>query len=91
MLRGLIKTGSAWALDRTNGHRWLASMKGWAKVPAVLGYHRVVEEFPRDPAKAIPAMCITRQMLERHLDWAGRHYRFITLDPGRADAMGRQV
>lgn len=55
-------------------------MAGWAKVPAVLGYHRVVDQYNPDAHAGIPAMCISRKMLEQHLDWIGRRFRFISLD-----------
>jgi peptidoglycan/xylan/chitin deacetylase (PgdA/CDA1 family) len=80
MFRNVIKSGTAWALERTNGHHWIATLTGSAKAPAVIGYHRVVERYTPDGWNAIPAMCISRQMLERHLDWIGRRFRFISLE-----------
>src|ERR1019366_4751846 len=29
---------------------------------------------------SIPSMLVSRRMLERHLDWLGRRFRFISLD-----------
>lgn len=80
MLRGLIKTGTAWALHCTNSHQWIASLAGSAKVPVVIGYHRVVEDYPSAAARTIPAMCVSRAMLQRHLEWLGRRFRFVSLD-----------
>src|SRR5205814_5521897 len=50
----------------------------------VLGYHQVVEH-EREAGPSIPAMVISAAMLERQLDWVGRHFRFVSLDElGRA-------
>jgi peptidoglycan/xylan/chitin deacetylase (PgdA/CDA1 family) len=49
-------------------------------VPVVIGYHRVVEDFEASAATSIPSMLVSRRMLERHLDWLGRRFRFVSLD-----------
>jgi peptidoglycan/xylan/chitin deacetylase (PgdA/CDA1 family) len=48
--------------------------------PLVLGYHRVVDDFAAASRADMPAMLTSRAMFERHLDWLGRHFRFVTLD-----------
>ena len=48
-------------------------------VPLILGYHRVVED-DGNGGNSLPGMRVSRQMLERHLDWLGRRFRFISLD-----------
>jgi peptidoglycan/xylan/chitin deacetylase (PgdA/CDA1 family) len=40
----------------------------------------VVEDFAASAATSIPSMLVSRQMLERHLDWLGRRFRFVSLD-----------
>jgi len=77
MLRTLIKTGSSHALHWMGMDRFA----GWLKQsPVVLGYHRVVEDFPSETKNSIPSMLISRQMFERHLDWLGQRFRFISLE-----------
>jgi peptidoglycan/xylan/chitin deacetylase (PgdA/CDA1 family) len=49
-------------------------------VPVVIGYHRVVEDFEASAATSIPSMLVSRRMLERHLDWLGSRFRFVSLD-----------
>ncbi|SPF48029.1 putative Polysaccharide deacetylase [Candidatus Sulfopaludibacter sp. SbA4] len=84
MIRGWIKTGTAEALSRTGMDRIVGSVFGPAggsrRVPVVIGYHRVVEDFADSAATSIPSMLVSRQMLERHLDWIGRRFRFVSLD-----------
>src|ERR1035441_8639421 len=41
---------------------------------------RVVENFAASAATSIPSLLVSRQMLERHLDWLGRRFRFVSLD-----------
>jgi peptidoglycan/xylan/chitin deacetylase (PgdA/CDA1 family) len=60
--------------------RVFGSLAGAARVPLVIGYHRVVEDFAASAATSIPSMLVSRQMLERHLDWVGRRFRFVSLD-----------
>jgi peptidoglycan/xylan/chitin deacetylase (PgdA/CDA1 family) len=45
-----------------------------------VGYHRVVEDFDRSAGSSIPATLISRSMLERHIDWIGRRFEFVSLD-----------
>jgi peptidoglycan/xylan/chitin deacetylase (PgdA/CDA1 family) len=40
----------------------------------------VVEDFAASAENSIPSMLVSRQMLERHLDWLGRRFRFVSLD-----------
>lgn len=58
--------------------------------PLVLGYHRVVEEFEASATGEMPSMLTSARMFERHLDWIGRHFQFVTLDEiGERIAAGR--
>jgi peptidoglycan/xylan/chitin deacetylase (PgdA/CDA1 family) len=71
--------------------RWTRLAGIRKRFPAVIGYHRVVEEFSRSAKSSIPAMLISRRMLERHLDWLGRRYEFVSLgELGSALASGRK-
>ena len=71
MLRSLLKTGVALGLHATNGDRLLSRFQtragGFLRTPVILGYHRVVEDFPSDPRQTIPAQCVSVKMLEQQL------------------------
>ena len=69
--------------------RVVGSLSGSRGVPIVIGYHRVVEDFAANAATSIPSMLVSRQMLERHLDWIGRRFRFVSLDELSARLDGR--
>jgi len=71
MIRSWIKTGAA---------EVLGTLASPTSAPVVIGYHRVVEDFNASAATSIPSMLVTRQMLERHLDWLGQSFRFVSLD-----------
>jgi peptidoglycan/xylan/chitin deacetylase (PgdA/CDA1 family) len=49
-------------------------------LPVVVAYHRVVADFASGAETSNPSMLVSRQMLERHIDWIGRRYRFVDLD-----------
>jgi peptidoglycan/xylan/chitin deacetylase (PgdA/CDA1 family) len=80
MIRSLLKAGTASVLHGTRMDRMLGSLTGSRRLPLILGYHRVVEDFSESARISIPSLLIGRQMLERHLEWVGRHYRFVDLD-----------
>jgi peptidoglycan/xylan/chitin deacetylase (PgdA/CDA1 family) len=46
----------------------------------VIGYHRVVEDFDRAASTDMPTMLVSRAMFERHVEWIGRHFEFVSLD-----------
>jgi peptidoglycan/xylan/chitin deacetylase (PgdA/CDA1 family) len=71
MIRSWIKTRAAGVLS---------TLAGSTGAPVVVGYHRVVEDFNASAATSIPSMLVSRQMLERHLDWLGQSFRFVSLD-----------
>jgi peptidoglycan/xylan/chitin deacetylase (PgdA/CDA1 family) len=48
--------------------------------PLILGYHRVVEDFAAAARTEMPSMLISTSMFERHLEWLGRHFRFVSLE-----------
>lgn len=80
MLKTFIKTGVAAALGWTGADHAIGSWTGSKTLPLVLGYHAVVEDFSAHIGRAILPSLISIDMLERHLDWIGRRYRFIGLD-----------
>ena len=80
MLRRAIKTGVARALQLSCADRLIAAYSGARDVPLVIGYHKVVEDFRSGAERFIPSMLISVRMVEHHLDWLGRRFRFISLD-----------
>lgn len=80
MIRSWIKTGAACVMSRTGLDRWAGSLAGAGTAPLVINYHRIVEDFESSARTSIPSMLLSRSMLERHLDWLGRRYRFVSLD-----------
>jgi peptidoglycan/xylan/chitin deacetylase (PgdA/CDA1 family) len=58
--------------------------------PLILGYHRVVEDFESASQTEMPGMLISRAMFERHVEWIGKRFRFVSLDEiGQQAASGR--
>jgi peptidoglycan/xylan/chitin deacetylase (PgdA/CDA1 family) len=80
MLRDTIKAGIASALHWSGTDKLIGALSGPRRLPVVFGYHRVVEDIRAHAERSIPAMLISRAMLERHLDWIGRHYRMVPLE-----------
>jgi peptidoglycan/xylan/chitin deacetylase (PgdA/CDA1 family) len=76
--RGRIKSGLAFALARA--HRWRRSSAGAGYRPLVLAYHRMVEDYETAARTEMRSMLTSTSMFERHLDWIGRHFRFVDLD-----------
>jgi peptidoglycan/xylan/chitin deacetylase (PgdA/CDA1 family) len=48
--------------------------------PLVIGYHRVVDDLADAARTDMPTMLTSRAMFERHIDWIGRHFEFVSLD-----------
>jgi peptidoglycan/xylan/chitin deacetylase (PgdA/CDA1 family) len=80
MMRRLVKTGAACALSWTGADRLIGALRDSRHMPLVIGYHRVVEDFDTSAGSYMPSMLISIRMLERQLDWVGRHFRIISLD-----------
>ena len=79
MLQRLVKAGVARVLWGTRTDAWIGNFRGARLRPLVLGYHRVVPH-PAATGRWLPGMAVSRDMLERHLDWLGRSHRFVSLD-----------
>src|SRR5579864_611418 len=80
MTRARIKANAAHLLSRIGVHKIGDWVFGHRNLPVVIGYHRVVENYKFSAQTSIPSQLISRKMLEKHLDWIGRRYRFVTLD-----------
>jgi peptidoglycan/xylan/chitin deacetylase (PgdA/CDA1 family) len=78
--RWRVKVLIAGALARARGRRLAAIMSRRPQRPLIIGYHRVVEDFATAAETENPAMLISRSMFERHVDWVGSHFRFVSLD-----------
>jgi len=70
----------AHALFWTGSDGLLGSLADHVGSVAVLGYHRVVDDFDVEADRTIPAMLVTTRMLEEQLEWIGRRFRFVDLD-----------
>lgn len=64
----------------TRANELVRVLAGSKRMPLVVGYHRVVEDFAAEAQRAMPAMLTSCGMLERHLEWIGRRFRFVSLD-----------
>jgi peptidoglycan/xylan/chitin deacetylase (PgdA/CDA1 family) len=80
MLRGLIKDAVAVAWDAARLQRYVREDSNAATSPLVVGYHQVVSEFRPDWRAGITPQQTSSAMFERHMDWIGRHYQFVSLD-----------
>jgi peptidoglycan/xylan/chitin deacetylase (PgdA/CDA1 family) len=76
----VVKRAVARTLSWSRVDGLIGTLARAARPPVAVGYHRVVEDFRTEARRTIPAMLTSRQMLERHLDWLGRRFSFITLD-----------
>jgi peptidoglycan/xylan/chitin deacetylase (PgdA/CDA1 family) len=76
----LLRSLSAAAISRACRHAFPAVLgrRGWQ--PLIIGYHRVVEDFASTTETDMPTMLVSRVMFERHIEWLGRHFRFVSLD-----------
>ena len=79
-VRGVIKTGIAQAFRWSGASSVIRVLIGSRHTPLVVGYHRVVEHLPPAGGDDIPAMLISRRMLQRHFEWIGRRFRFVSLE-----------
>lgn len=46
----------------------------------IICYHRVVQDFDKEAETDMPTLLVSHAMFERHIDWIGRRFRFVTLD-----------
>jgi peptidoglycan/xylan/chitin deacetylase (PgdA/CDA1 family) len=81
-----LKTAIASAAYVSGADRMLAALAGRSREPLVLGYHRVVADFPAEAACCFPSMLVSRGMLERHLDWIAMRFHVVRLDELRTRA-----
>lgn len=77
--RRLLKDAVASTLSRTRPLTSLAASATGCR-PLVIAYHRVVDDFERAAATEMPTMLVSRAMFERHVEWIGRHFEFVSID-----------
>jgi peptidoglycan/xylan/chitin deacetylase (PgdA/CDA1 family) len=77
--RRLLKDAVASAISHTRSLSSLAPVARGVR-PLVIGYHRVVEDFERAALTDMPTMLVSRAMFERHVEWIGGHFEFVSLD-----------
>jgi peptidoglycan/xylan/chitin deacetylase (PgdA/CDA1 family) len=87
----MIKAGIASTLHWSGADRLLARRPSVRRLPLVLGYHRVVEDFRASSATAIAPMLIAARTFERQIDWIGRRFTFVTLDDVAAQVEGTRT
>jgi len=80
VLRNLVKSGLALGLSKSGALGLLGSGRRSRESPLIVGYHRVVQDFEGSARTSIPSMLISARMLEKQLDWLGRHYRLVSLE-----------
>jgi peptidoglycan/xylan/chitin deacetylase (PgdA/CDA1 family) len=79
VIRSLAKSCVASAYSWSGARHWL-SRANPSDLPFIAGYHRVVADFEAASRRAIPSMLISARTFEKHLDWLGRRFNFVSLD-----------
>jgi len=83
MLKNIAKTAAASVLHRSGALRLID------RPPlTVLGYHRVLGGRTEDVRTCPPGMVVSTEMFERHVAYAARHYRMVSLDDIEAACEG---
>lgn len=80
MSQAVLKSSLSMALRATGTDRLIGAVAGVRRQPLIIGYHRVIDTLASDHPGATPAMTVSVRMMEQHLDWIGRRYRFLSLD-----------
>lgn len=79
-MRAVLKTGVSASLAWSGGAAVVGRITGKHRLPLVVGYHRVVEDFEAANRHAIDASLVSTRTLNRQLEWIGRHYEICSLD-----------
>jgi peptidoglycan/xylan/chitin deacetylase (PgdA/CDA1 family) len=74
-----LKAGLATVINTIGRRGTPLRIKGGYR-PLVLGYHRVVADFESASQHDMASMLISTAMFERHMDFLGRHFQFVSLD-----------
>ncbi len=81
-MRQHAKVAAAGALCHTGVGHLVGRLTGARRAPFIASYHRVVEDVRA--ANTFSGMCVSRAMLERHLDWLARSFELVSLDDAAA-------
>jgi peptidoglycan/xylan/chitin deacetylase (PgdA/CDA1 family) len=79
-LRWTVKTALASAISRAHESGLVEPLARGLQRPLVLGYHRVVDDFEAVARTEMPSMLVSRTMFERHLDFIGRRFEFVSVE-----------
>jgi peptidoglycan/xylan/chitin deacetylase (PgdA/CDA1 family) len=91
MLRKLAKAGAAAGIHKLGVARLVGTGRRMQRMPLVLSYHRVVENYTRSATHSISPMLVSAEKFEAQLDWIGKHYDFVDLDTiGRSLESGEE-
>ena len=77
--RRLLKNAIASAIWRAHATPLSSALSSGEPRPLVVGYHRVVDDLA-SAATDMPTMLTSVAMFERHIEWIGRHFQFVSLD-----------
>ena len=77
--RWYLKAGLATVIDAVGRHGTPLRVNGGYR-PLVLGYHRVVRDFETARHHDMPSMLVSTEMFERHMEFLGRHFAFVSVD-----------
>jgi len=84
MIRTMVKAAAAATLQHTGVATFIGAHSRKVATPLVVGYHRVVDDFPSHARGCMHSLLITAATLEKQLDWIGRRFDFA--DPDGMDA-----
>lgn len=80
MMRTFLKSGISASLAWSGGATAVGHLTGKRRIPLVLGYHRVVEDYNYSRRYAIASSLISTRTLVRQLEWIARRYDLCSLD-----------
>jgi len=80
MVRRVVKSGLALGMRWSGSSLLKRTLNARSGAPWIVGYHRVVENFAQSARTSIPAMLISLAMLNRHLEWIGRRFDFVSIE-----------
>lgn len=80
MLRRLARAAIAHGARRTGADRSIGWLSGAWEEPLILGYHRVLPDSAPAAPRGVPSLGVRLKTLERHLEFVGRRFRFVSLD-----------
>ena len=80
MIRGIAKTSIALGSHWSGLNAMLKRRRLRQRLPLIVSYHRVVEDFCRSAKNTIAPMLTSTATFEKQLDWIGKEYEFGTLD-----------